>query len=487
MSFTFVGLLQLVIGSILLFRSLPAMLMFLLASGLFGGSAALTMPAIGNSSVPPIQFALLFVYIRLLMPRGGYFAVWTQGIRDNFMLVLFTFYGMVAAYAGPRIFAGRMNVAPVRFENPRNLFDAIPLEPTSQNFTASIYLLCALLAALAAYAIVRSRAGVEMLVKGGVVIAWVHALSGLIASLTKGTPLEEVFSLFRNGNYAQLDQAYQGFNRVDGFFPEASGWAAFGIAWFVFNCECWYRSVWSKHTGRAALLLGAVLFFSTSSTAYVGIGCYLVFFIGRLLVMPASVQPVRLKQGLLAMFSMMVMAAVAMAAIPHFAAQVVDMILHMTVDKGDSLSGQQRLFWAMQGFTAFEVSAGVGIGPGSFRSSSLLTAILGTMGVVGVLTFAGYVFSVLRPLPTRGAGGQGAGGQGAGGGAGNDAVVAVMEACATTAFIVLIPAAISSPNSHPGTNFSILAGAALALRHIAMRSGPASQPDQARQNRTVPA
>lgn len=457
MSFTFVGLLQLLVGTLLLFRSFSAMLMFLLLSGLFGGSAAVTVTALGNSSIPPIQFALVFVYIRLLMPKGGHFQTWTWGIRDNFLLLLFTIYGMAGAYALPRIFAGQMNVAPLRFDNARNLFDTVPLAPTAQNLTASIYLLGALLVALAAYTVVRTRNGLETLVKGGVVVAWVHALTGLIASLTKGTPVEEVFALFRNGTYAQLDQAYQGFNRVDGFFPEASGWAAFGLAWFIFNAECWYRSVWAKHTGRAALVLGAVLFFSTSSTAYVGLGCYVAFFVVRMLLVPGSARPERLREAIGAAFGIVLVAAVAMAALPRFADQVIDMVLHMTVDKQDSTSGQQRLFWALQGIEAFKVSNGLGIGPGSFRSSSLATAILGTMGVIGVVTFGGYLLTLVRPLPRNPQDP-------------NDAVLAVMFAAANTALLVLIPAAISSPNSHPGTNFSIFAGTALALRSMVLAS-----------------
>lgn len=456
MSFTFLGLLQLVIGFVLLFRSMPAMLLFLMMSGLFGGAASVTVPALGNSSIPPIQFALVFVYIRLLMPKGGYFELWTQGVKANFMLVLFTLYGIVVAFAGPRIFAGQIDVAPMRFDDARSLFDTVPLKPTAQNITASVYLLGALLATLGTYVAVRTAGGIEALVKGGVVIAWVHALTGLVASQTKGTPVEQFFALFRNGTYAQLDQSYQGFNQIDGFFPEASGWAAFGLAWFVFNTECWYRSVWARHTGAAALVLGSVLFFSTSSTAYVGLGCYAAFFLARALIAPASAEPMRLKQAGVAVFAVAVLAALAMAVLPGFANKIGQMVLHMTVAKGDSTSGQQRLFWAMQGFSAFVASGGLGIGPGSFRSSSLFTAILGTMGVVGVLTFAAYLVSVVRTLgPTVGAG--------------RDAVSAVMRACATTAPIILLPAAISSPNSHPGTNFAIFAGAALALRQMLRR------------------
>jgi hypothetical protein len=462
MSFTFVGLLQLVAGSILLFRSFSAMFLFLMLSGLFGGSAAVTLSVLGNNSIPPIQFALLFVYVRVLMPRGGYFAVLVDGVKANWLLVLFTLYGMVAAYTAPRIFAGQIDVVPMRFDSARTLFDTVPLKPTSQNITASVYLFGSLLISLATYVAVRTAKGVETLVKGGVAIAWIHAISGLVSSQSKGTPIEEVFALFRNGTYAQLDQSYQGFNRVDGFFPEASGWAAFGLAWFVFNCECWYRSVWAKHTGRAAIALGAVLFFSTSSTAYVGMAGYLFFFAVRSFLEPGGAQAHRLRQAATAAFATMFLAAVAMALLPGFAAKVADMVLHMTVEKGDSDSGQQRLFWALQGFSAFIVSGGLGLGPGSFRSSSLLTAILGTMGVVGVLTFSGYVLSLVRlaspRFRDRG-----------------DAVTALMKVCATTAPILLIPAAVSSPNSHPGANFAIFAGAALALYQMLRRSPYASR------------
>lgn len=450
MSFTFVGLLQMVVGSVLLFRSLAAMLVFLMVSGLLGGAAALTVPALGNSTIPPVQFALVFVYLRILMPRGGCFAVWTQGVRDNLLLVLFTLYGVAAAIVAPRIFAGSIQVAPMRFDGARSLFDTVPLQPTPQNITAAVYLIGALLATLAAYAIVRTRGGVEALVKGGVAIAWVHALSGLIAAQTKGTAVGGFFALFRNGAYAQLDQSYQGFARIDGFFPEASGWASFGFAWFVFATECWYRSVWARHTGLAALVLGGMLFASTSSTAYVGLACYGGFFVARALLVPTSAAPLRMRQAGVAMVALTVLVALALAVMPGLAAKVWDMILHMTVEKSDSDSGRQRLFWAMQGFTAFFASGGLGIGPGSFRSSSLFTAILGTMGVIGVATFCGYLLQVMRctRLPR---------------GPDEQAISAVMRACATTAPIILLPAAISTPNSHPGINFAVFAGAALGL------------------------
>lgn len=462
MILTFVGMIQLVVGMILLMARLPAMFAFLIASGLFGGSAAVIVTAIGGSSIPPVQFALLFLMLRILMPQGGYFGLFVESVRANVMLVVFSIYGMAAAFAAPRIFAGQMNVAPLRFDGARSLFDTVPLQPTSQNLTAAIYLAGALLVALCAYVVVRTRGGMETLVRAGVAVAWVHAVTGVIAALTHGTFVDQIFRLFRNGAYAQLDQAYQGFARIDGLFPEASGFAAFGLTWFVFNAECWYRSILPRQTGRAALMLGAVLFFSTSSTAYVGLGCYLAWCLARVVLMPGAAEPVRIRQGLLALFGGLFLAAVAMAALPEFAGKVVGMIRHMTIDKGDSLSGQQRLFWALQGFEAFAVSWGLGIGPGSFRSSSLFTAMLGTMGVVGVVSFAIYTFQFVRPVPWRWHAPE------------NDVMRRLAAVCGTTAIMILVPAAIASPNSHPGPGFAILSGAALALRAMIRASAPAN-------------
>jgi O-Antigen ligase len=458
MILTFVGVLQLVIGCFLLFAGrLSGMFVFLMVSGLIGGSAAIVVPALGNSSIPPIQFALLFIFLRLLMPKGGYFSVVKEAMSANMLLVLFTLYGVAAAIAAPRIFEGAINVAPLRFDNARSLFDTVPLEPTPQNITASIYLLGALMVSLAAYVVCRTPDGPKTLVKTGVFIAWAHAFSGLAGILGRGTFVEEVLELFRNGSYAQLDQTYQGFIRINGFFPEASGYAVFGLAWFIFNAECWYRSVMPRATGRATLILALTLFFSTSSTAYVGLACYAGFFMLRLLLVPNRVNGRRLTQAAIAAVAAFVMIAITMAAFPQFASAVADMLLHMTVEKGDSDSGQQRLFWAMQGWHAFVASWGVGIGPGSFRSSSLLTAILGSMGVIGIATFLGYVVVVFRPSRASTWGDA------------PDAATAIGAAAATTAFLILIPASISSPSSHPGTNFAIFAGAAMALRPLTRR------------------
>lgn len=453
MLLTFIGLVQCLIGLLIVLRgSLNSAFLFLILSSLFGGSAAIVLPALGNSSIPPVQFALLFLCLRIAVPRGGYAGALPGAITANLPLVLFAGYGIAAAIAAPRIFAGTIEVFPLRFTQARNLFDTVPLRPSAQNISSAVYLVGTMVAAVAAYVVCRFRGGAQTLVKGGVLVAWVHVVTGVIGAATRGTSTDLVFKLFRNGSYAQLDQAYQGFVRINGVFPEASGYASYGLAWFAFNAECWYRGIEPRATGRAALALAAVLFFSTSSTAYLGLGVYALWFALRALLISGRTQVPQLTQAALAAFGGLVLACLAMAVVPHLADSIWGMIRHMTVDKSGSQSGQQRLFWALQGWNAFLHSYGLGIGPGSFRSSSLITGILGSMGIFGIVAILVHLWRVLQPerLSTWGRS--------------DDVGLDVGGAAACTVLLILVPAAISAPSADPGMMFALFSGAAVALR-----------------------
>jgi len=142
MQLTFVGLIQLVLGvAIVLGGSLRTAFAFLMVSGLFGGSAALLLPALGGASILPVQFAILFVYIRMLVPGSGYLRTLGKAVDANLLLVLFTAYGIAAAILGPRLFGGSLEVVPMRYIPSDDLFDTVPLVFTSQNITAIGHLL----------------------------------------------------------------------------------------------------------------------------------------------------------------------------------------------------------------------------------------------------------------------------------------------------------------------------------------------------------
>lgn len=463
MEVTFIGVVQLVVGTLIfLTGSLRHAFAFLLASGLFGGGAAVVLPALGGSSIQPIHFACLFVYLRILAPRGGFLGMIPSAIRINRWLVAYTLYGIATAFIAPRLFAGQINVAPMRADENMGMFGTVPLGPSSQNITASIYMFGTLAIAIAAYIVCSFRGGVATLISAVIAVGWANIVLGVATAVGGGTPLNDFFELFRNGNYAQHDQSYGDFARIRGLFPESSAFTAFGFAYFVLSAELWYRSIRPIATGSLALAMAGILFFSTSSTAYVGLAGYLAFFVLRIVALPNIAERSRVREFAAAVFFMTVLVACLFLLVPTMLIRTSEMVQEMTVGKSDSSSAQQRLFWAMQGWHVLKASYGLGIGPGSFRSSSLIMAMIGSMGVIGFVSFVAYSLQVFQP------------GRGSTFARTADLGQSVGGAFATASMLVLLPISVSSPSADFGANFAIFAGAALALRSTTRRGGVAA-------------
>ncbi|SMQ60962.1 hypothetical protein SAMN06297468_0490 [Altererythrobacter xiamenensis] len=453
MELTFIGLIQIAIGTlIVLVGSVRSAVIFLVVSALFDGSAAIALPELGGSSIPPVQFALLFTTLRIIAPRGGYLGYLPAAIAENKWIVFFAIYGVVAAYLAPRMFGTSIEVFPMRPELGMGPFDTIPLVPSPQNLTAAFYLIGTLLLAISSYIFCRMPQGGAALVAALLIASWLHIATGVIDLATRGTAAEVILSIFRNGGYTPLDLSISGFIRIRGVLPETSSYAGLGFALFVANAELWYRSIRSRTTGLAASALALLLVLSTASTAYVALAAYVLFLVFRAMLFPGAAPRGKLLRATYLAAAIGFLIALLMALVPRLPFAVYELVLDMTVAKPATDSGQQRLFWALQGWDTFLASYGLGIGPGSFRSSSMLTAILGSMGVVGAVTFVMYckkVFAASR---------QSTWGEAA------SPLLSVSGALGTAALICLVPAAIASPHAVPPALFSIMAGAAIALR-----------------------
>ncbi|MFM9936638.1 MAG: hypothetical protein ACKVOL_10635 [Novosphingobium sp.] len=460
MELTFIGAAQVLIGlALFVGASVEAMFGFVLASALLGGSAAIALPLLGGSSIPPVQFALLFMGMRLLVPGAGQMPAVGEALKANGWLLAFVGYGIVIAFIAPRLFAGQIDVTPLRgrvearyVSTLAYIYAVRPLAFSPQNLTTAVYLVGTLLGALAGHVACARERGRAGLVRVLAIAGMVHALSGFASVALKGTPAEVVLTVFRNGSYAQLDQSYLGFVRMSGFRPEASSFANYALILFVFTFECWLRRIDPRWTGPTAALLAAALVFSTSSTAYAGLPLYALFLAIRALVFPGALPVDRALWIGGALLTLVAAASAVMIWQPALAASFGDMLRHMTVDKGDTLSALQRRFWAWQGIDAFLKTSGIGIGPGSFRSSSLATAVLGCTGVIGAVTLSLHFLAAFSPLrqstwaPVA------------------DAAFSTAAACGWAMLMGIGVASISSPTCDPGTDIAMLSGAALALR-----------------------
>ncbi len=460
MELTFIGAAQVLIGlGLFIAGSVEAMFAFALVSAMFGGSAAILLPVLGNSSIPPVQFALLFVAMRLLVPGGGQMAAVGRALRANGWLVGFVVYGVAIAFIAPRLFAGQIEVTPLRGRVEARyvstfayVYAVRPLVFSPQNLTTAVYLLGTMLAGIVSFVACSRERGRALMVRTLAVVGMTHALTGFASVVIRGTPAEVVLSVLRNASYAQLDQSYMGFVRMTGLLPEASAFANYGMLLFVFSSECWLRRIDARWTAPAAALLGAALVFSTSSTAYAGLSTYAALVAVRSLLFPGAMPADRALWIAAALVLTVAAGCAVMIWQPSFADAFADMIRHMTVEKSETLSAVQRRFWAWQGINAFVASGGIGIGPGSFRSSSLATAVLGCTGLIGAVTLAFHALSAFSPLrqstwtPVP------------------DKALATAAACSWAMLIGLAMASIAAPTCDPGTDFAMMAGAALGLR-----------------------
>lgn len=483
MELTLIGAVQLLLGlALFVFASLRALLVFVIASTLLGGSAAVYLWALGGSSVTPAHFALCFLLLRCVLPGGAAASSGYAALRNNAGLVIFVLYGILAAFIMPRLFAGLIDVTPLRGQvrpgygsELARILATEPLRFTTQNITTAVYMAGTLAMALATHVVLRAQqpgSGGRLLARVAGLIGIAHSAFGFAGVALRNTPAEAIFVFFRNGNYAQLDHQWGGFVRMSGLWAEASSFAGFAVVWFAFTFECWLRGIESRYTGPAALLLSLALVASTASTAYVGLALWASVMVIRGLTTPDLIPPGKLAWLTLAGLAATVCACSLLIAHPTLAAALHELLEHMTIDKAGSFSGRQRLFWARQGIDAFVISHGLGIGPGAFRSSSLATAILGSVGVIGAAGFLVHLGHAFRPLalstwtPFR------------------DVERDTAAAAGWAMLIGIGVASVSAPSCDPGLTFAILSGSAIALRMPAPKQAPADGRQTAFRKRT---
>ncbi len=437
---------------LLLRASILAMFTTTMLLSLMGGSAAIVLVALGGSTVQPALLGLGFLLLKCILPGTGHAGRMGNAVHDLAYLFVFVLYGAVGAWLLPRIFAGQINVTPLRPIPDGYIYSTQPLSFTSQNITSSVYLTATLIAALVGHVACQVPGAAQRVARTAGLVAGTHALIGLSSVFLAGTPWTSVLKFFRNGFYAQLDQSFDGFVRMNGIWPEPAVFAAYGFAWLVFSTELWIRNVEVRWTGTGAAILALALLISTSTTAYIGLSAYGAVLMLRIVFIPHAVPAT--KAVLLIAFGLVGLAAImALVALsPEMSAAFADFVSRFTVDKAQSASALQRAFWAKQGLTAFWASFGLGIGPGSFRSSSIVTAIIGSTGVIGVLAVVAHLVRVFKPLHKSSYG------------LSENAEQATGISAGWAAILMLVPATFSAASPDPGFVWGLFTGIALSLR-----------------------
>jgi hypothetical protein len=444
---TVYGVLVLVIGLFLMSRSIIWMLALFLVATLFGGASAVDLPLLGGASVQPSFLVLVLMGVRLVLAKTVTPGSAGVALRENALLLAYCIYAAVTAFVLPRMFSHRIAVLPMATAH----LGAQPLDFTSQNITTAFYLIGTGFAAVAAAMVAQDERSRRILVTTMVVVTWAHVLFGLADLGLSVVHQEKILLVFRNAHYAMLDQTMMNsVHRIAGIMPEPSAYASYGCVMLALMTELWMRGIAAKMTGVAALAMLTLIILSTSSSGYVTVGAYGFIILMRILfIRGASSTANAATFGALALIGAGVATGVLIFE-PKAGEGVGEILSEVILTKAQSSSGVERATWARQGLDAFKVSGGFGVGAGSFRSSGMFTAILGSAGVIGISLFLGYVLQVIKPLrPSTYR-------------VSVPAPRSLGAAAAWAAFVSLLTAALGSPSADPGAMFAVLAGLSLA-------------------------
>jgi hypothetical protein len=458
MALTIFGGLIALAGILMMPSSITMMVGLVLIASLLGGAAAISLPSLGGASIAPASFALVFLVLRILLSPAGRFPVVAKALVQNPFLAFYCVYGTITAFLLPRLFFHVMNVPQLRAV-AGGLFATAPVEFSSQNITTGVYLLGTLLAFLSAMLASALEHRQKLLLRTVAIVSWAHITFGVLDIILSKAGARDLLDFFRNANYLLLVQEVGGIQRVAGIFPEPSSYAGYGFAFMVLNAELWMRGEMPKLTGITSLALLIMLLLTTSSTAYVSIAGYALVLLLRMAFTPLRLQlSKKIILGLIAAVAGTIILTLEVF-VPAMSKLMLDILQQMTFGKLHSLSGVQRTFWAHRAWAAFWASNWIGVGAGSLRSSGLLSAIAGSMGIIGIVAFFGAAWTVLKPTKLVTHRVQVTEDQ------------AIRASFGWAAIFALLPALLGLPTPDPGILFGIFAGVASSdLKLLAQRS-----------------
>jgi hypothetical protein len=394
---TLYGIVVFVTGLLALYGSFRGAIYAMAAFSLLACTLALELGSIG---IMPAQLFLVFFALRAFNLVGG------KGIADafsldkpGFWLLCTCVWGVAGAILLPRLLHGSTLVFPVD-RNVSGVAMLQPLGPVSGNLSQAIYCIGDVVVYACMYAFLRYRGAYRALASGVFLLTFLDVLAGVIDFGTHAAGLD-VMSVVKTAQYADLSgEELGGLVRITGTFAETSAFSSFTLPLFVFCLNLWMVGYRPKLAGALALATGTLLLLSTSGTAYVGLGAYVIV---QLFSRPGRVTP-----GAVARKQRMWMVAACAGVLgtlyviiflPGVARALADFVNTTVLNKADSSSGVERMSWNTQGMTNFLDTYGIGVGLGSIRASSFLVVVPANLGVVGVVCYGSFLGrSVLSPV-----------------------------------------------------------------------------------------
>ncbi|MCR9125579.1 MAG: hypothetical protein NXH82_05590 [Rhodobacteraceae bacterium] len=369
-----------------------------------GAAAAINLPALGGATIG-LKEACVFAVFTSCVARVGGFDRLVGALRPGlpgFALTIFILYCGLSALIAPAAFRGMTEIFSLSRDANASGIVVIPLHPTTGNITQMFSLVLGFLAYVCFAALFRKTPDAQPVVRAMIVLTLVHVGLGVLDVLTYATDTTRLMNPLRSANYAiYVDHKMIGVKRMIGGFPEASVFGAFSLALSAFWLQFWFAQPRSRVALILTLASVAVLLRSTSSSAYVSLVLFVVFFAGMQVWRRGGRQTTR--RGLaraLGIGLLIWLAAIFMIMAQQLLDPVQDFLNRAIFDKLDTASGVERMSWNGQAFKNFLDTYMLGAGLGSTRASNWLLASLSSVGLIGTAAYAVFLFGLWR-LPAQ--------------------------------------------------------------------------------------
>jgi hypothetical protein len=392
MELTIAGLLLIGVWCVAAVRGLSAATFVTLLTVPLGAAAAINIPASGLSILVLQAFVamttgLAALYL-LASGRGQSMSI----PAEAWVLGALCLYGVVSAYALPRLFYHEVLVVPYQraIEGVRLseqfYTTLIPLEPTSSNISQPGYLLSSFTFFLVMVFVARMK-GADFVSRALLAAGLLNVILGVMDMLR----LDALLNFVRTADYAIVSEwSILGADRLIGGFPEPSAFgsvcavfAAYGLSLFIDRYDWFAGFVGFSNAVFAVLAL--------SSTGWFGLfvaGCFLF---GRTLV--GLTFGTGKRAAILFVFILPAVVFVALfLVLTPFGQYAYEMLDRMILSKPESNSGLERGVWASEGYRVFQETIGFGAGLGSVRSNGILPVILSNVGLPGLLLSVSFVW-----------------------------------------------------------------------------------------------
>src|SRR5262249_10066487 len=233
-----IGIVALIIGPLCVLLGLQFAAYALILSTLFGASAAIIVPALGNANIQPAHLMLAFFMLSAALRRDFAKDVGASLLypRPGFWLALTLLYGIFSAYYFPRFFAG-MTYVFGRNEGGGSVILS-PLTPGSGNLTQTVYFAGDFVCFIICYAFGRHINAKRALGHALLVCAAVNLVFAVLDVATFMTNTTELLSPIRNATYRMLNDSESiGLKRIVGSFSEASSFGYTTLGLFAFSTQ----------------------------------------------------------------------------------------------------------------------------------------------------------------------------------------------------------------------------------------------------------